>query len=439
MFYSLYGAYLKSKLKTLLPKDYLITDDTMLRAYTEFWMAKNGYKKNQDKPDFLNVLDDTDSRYYHEVMEEFLGLEYFGFLRFVIPCYILNPESLRIKFLRLNKGKDIVDITITILLIKKITREQIFKNLSKRREDILYENYEKNIQTEKIGYKLGTNDFRGVVLDVISFPMDIQDVILSSHCHLRKNVFDITSIFNDELKETKNKQLEYCARIHSKGINKNSIEILQPANFCQLSHKDWLKKMHIIYEKILALDPLDILCGIYISKKSSADFGTGLENNKKMLASNFVPNDIVTENTIVYELFRSNFPAGYREGNNCIIIFPTPFFVKKWAEDELLNDLLVTFVVENIWYKKLYEEHFGTVDYCGIIRDNINFITYEELQQVDLHAKEFKYTNALLFVNNIKDNIIRHDIFRVLEKNSPILKSVYCLSSDYYLQDLLRC
>lgn len=434
MFYSAYGNYLKSKLKGLLPKDYLITDEVMLLAYTEFWIVYNEFKNNKDvRPVFLEALDDKDAIYYKEVMGEFLGLEYFEFIQFVIPCYILRPESLRFNFFELKKDKDIVDITITILLIKEVVRD-LEKNISKNIENKLFVNYEKSAQTKKTEYILNKNDFSIILSDIISFPIDIQTVISASHCQLSKKVFEVTSILNDDLAEPKNKQLEYCAKIHSREMKRTDIEALTPANFCQLSYEEWLKKMYFVYGEIMKLDPLEILCGIHISKKTIIY----QKSSKRIIPSNLPFNDIVIENTLAYELFRANFSPKYRDGYGCMILFPTPYFIKKWVKDDLLYDQDVTFVVENIWHKKLYEEYFGTVDYCGVIREGIKFITYEELAEGSISSKESEYAHALIFMNNINDNVIQQDIFQVVEKNSPILNSIYCLSSDDYLQGLIK-
>lgn len=166
-----------------------------------------------------------------------------------------------------------------------------------------------------------------------TFSLD-QNWLARNENKLNKDAEEAVSIFNNVLLVSKEKQYEDCYRLYGKVPVLSIAESFIGSKFCSLKTDEEIVKvyMKITNGLIRSRNPLDVLCTIYVGKRTL--------NNTSFISAN----DIPLENSIVHHFFTSNInPRSIAD--EYIVFAPSPFFVKKMANDDMLRDMPITFVV----------------------------------------------------------------------------------------------
>ena len=90
---------------------------------------------------------------------------------------------------------------------------------------------------------------------------------------------------------------------------------------------------------------------------------------------------------LVYDLFTS----GLSLEDSVLVAFPSPFFVRKWSEDNLMKDYRTRFIVSSYEEKNLWENHFARFEK----RDNISFDTIDGI--VTKRETLYQFNRILVF------------------------------------------
>ena len=189
----------------------------------------------------------------------------------------------------------------------------------------------------------------------------VDDERLIMEYKIDKRAYEAAKIFNDELLESKEVQMQYSLLIYENKLEAELVgRLYMPSQFCKCDVESWRRHINGIKGKVLGVSPLDILCAITISKRTKKYIGKGNDTSIKFMPTTKSPNDIALENGIVFELLKRELSDKkiFDTGGDCVVFSPTPFFVRTWEQDTLLNKIRVKFVMNSKLEKELLEKHY---------------------------------------------------------------------------------
>jgi hypothetical protein len=124
------------------------------------------------------------------------------------------------------------------------------------------------------------------------------------------------------------------------------------------------KKLNTSLKILAAASPMDLVCALYLYKTFS------LSKAKEY----YHKNDIELENGMVYDLFSD---MAFSSESEILIIYPTPFFVRKWVADRRFSSRKVVMVMHSSAEKELIIFNYEEGSYSTKRIDNIRFLDDE--------------------------------------------------------------
>ena len=167
-------------------------------------------------------------------------------------------------------------------------------------------------------------------------------------------------------------------------------------------------------------NPLSVLCSLSLEKRTTSG------NSPISL------NDVSLENSLIYHYFTGQVASKDLNFYELIVMEPSPFFVKKMADDTVMKDAKITFIVENDDIKAIYEEHFENSNYSGQKGKKFCFTTEEEFYE-KLRGETVAistYRKTLIFVNRIKEEQKKKLWYEIISLNIISKHSIYFFGSD---------
>lgn len=172
--------------------------------------------------------------------------------------------------------------------------------------------------------------------------------------------------------------------------------------------------------------------------------------------------DVVIENTLIFDLFSSSIFMPLRnEEASILVVFPSPFFIRKWNECEKLNDCNVTFIVFDTREETQTENITATANllninysYPFVASSSERHFTFEDFNSWVLQEEEQnQYDKVLLFDTQNTDecrsellsklhSLGKRPEFFVLSSDSSFsdqLSIAYSIlnSEEYVIEDLI--
>lgn len=250
--------------------------------------------------------------------------------------------------------------------------------------------------------RLSQKMFRKLYCAVNLYPLGTKEF----HLQDRKSVMQLVHILSDELKEPRSRQLAFASDFYIRNLQQNELFALygQP-RFIQSqdesSRKALLKKALTLMAK---LSPLDVLCGITLSKNVSSNTAAGLTRMDHSTSPSIIPNDVSLENGLIFSLLESNLSADLELKEKVIIFFPTPFFVRKWTESPTLAKKPVTFVMQDSYSAELLHFYFSEGSYAEAVNPGVSFISYQDWKNSLASSKSFRWTQAVIFAASLSQS-----------------------------------
>lgn len=203
----------------------------------------------------------------------------------------------------------------------------------------------------------------------------------------------IADIFNNQLMETKAQQFKYLAAFYDKTTIDELLAKFRKSVFINLSQDEWKNKLNLIKRLVIKEgSPLDILCIVAASKKTT-------------MGTKTIPaNDTMLECTLIYNIYKNSLDLGMKSGTSCVVVGCSPFFIKKWAQDEEYIGYPVTFVVENADERDVLRTHFQNARYSGTNKKEIEIESLSEFANQVTEQGEFCYRNILVIGGGISED-----------------------------------
>ena len=416
MFESKLNRYLKKRLGVLLKNDTIIDDKLLLKLYCTFWL------NDGNESDFgANVWIDLDVAHedYFSLSQEVLTMEFFEYIRFVLGSYIFDIDTVENL---IGSNDDYAWTALQIFTIKDCTLDKKGR-LNKAVEKDLFEQYTIGISSYQIE-PIEKNEFLTLYFAINTFSLD-QNWLARNENKLNKDAEEAVSIFNNVLLVSKEKQYEDCNSLYGKVPVTSIAESFTGSRFCSLKTDEEIAKayMKITNGLMRARNPLDVLCTIYLGKRTL--------NNTSFI----FPNDVTLENSIVYHFFTSYInPRSIAD--DYIVFAPSPFFVRKMASDDVLRNIPITFVVADDNIRDIFIRHFNEIRYSGGKGNYFTFLSFDDYFKETVKEEGNAFNYSLIFANNIRDNTLKQ-LNAVLRRYQQTEQTVMVLSSDKYLQSFM--
>ena len=271
--------------------------------------------------------------------------------------------------------------------------EKLFReDLSEDALDRLYQVY---CDTEtNIAIRLSKEKFSALYRAINLYPLDNSE--LKIYASDSKNVMELLNILSEKLEEPRSRQLSFAADFYVRNLQEGALFAtygmpLFSRNRDEHERKKLLRKAVSLMAKT---SPMDVLCGISLSKKAS---------DCKLLSAapgdspTIIRNDVTLENGLIYSLLTSAFLANLEAETETIIFFPTPFFVRKWIADSALAKKKVTFVMGDSMSAELLNFYISEGTYTAKRDEKLSFICYETWLKSMEGDKKFHWKEAMLF------------------------------------------
>jgi len=264
-----------------------------------------------------------------------------------------------------------------------------------------------------------------------------EDQILMSF-GIDKKAYKATQILNDELQERKKTQMAYSILFYNSLFKADIIDNLyQPSAFCRFDESQWKRYINEVKKLVLSVSPLDMLCAIKISKRNKMHTGRGTETKIKYASVTKAPNDLALENGIVFELFKSMLIDRNLDETDCVVLMPSPFFIRAWEQDKFLNKIAVKFVLGSKLEKDLLEKHYKNPNYCGIVRENISFMYYDK-SKIGLDHYGNDNSKWLFFINDKELELKKEIISNATMESGQVVNDAIVFSSDNSVQEMIN-
>ena len=242
--------------------------------------------------------------------------------------------------------------------------------------------------------RLNKEKFSVLYRAVNLYPLDNSE--LKIYAPASKNIMELLNILSEKLEEPRSRQLSFAADFYVRNLQESALFAIYGTplfskNRDENERKKLLRKAVFLMAKA---SPMDVLCGISLSKKAS---------DGKLLSAapgdspTIIRNDITLENGLIYSFLTSDLLANLSAKTEAIIFFPTPFFVRKWIADSALAEKKVTFVMADSMSAELLNFYFSEGTYVTKRDKEMYVISYEAWMKSMEDGKEFHWKDAMLF------------------------------------------
>ena len=421
-------------LEKLLPRR-AVQDSTLLQAYATFHMMKEVTLSGANYAEIYRAASRKSAPYLYALLADFAALkmpfpedfvlmfdvQLDYFLRCVTPSLVADLRSFH-RFFE-EYGAPNLAAKVHYLVVLKLTsfkileadearaREKARTRSAKSEQEIpspeklfggdlsvdaLDRLYQVYCDTEtNTAIRLSKEKFSALYKAINLYPLDNSE--LKIYAPDSKNVMELLNILSEKLEEPRSRQLSFAADFYVRNLQEGALFAtygmpLFGRNRDEHERKKLLRKAVSLMAKT---SPMDVLCGISLSKKAS---------DGKLLSAapgdspTIIRNDVTLENGLIYSLLTSAFLANLSAETETIIFFPTPFFVRKWIADSALAKKKVTFVMGDSMSAELLNFYISEGTYTAKRDEKLSFISYEAWLKSMGGDKKFHWKEAMLFV-----------------------------------------
>lgn len=419
-----------------------ITDELLIRLYAKF----SNEKTLKDNPHYTNenfaeefprilklgnksLTKKTISKEYKEVMKKFLSLcpDPFSFLKFglagIIKDFTLAQNTLTdMGFSLLQTVPSAVLVLPLVVLTSKTNSNSDLEidpfNTVKRE-------LQKTIDTTNITkerYLLFFYSMQGYVLN--PYTKTIKEP--AQRVTAKKQAYDAIKIMKNDLKLSYTNQIKLCDIFYYSHNNKTPRTLLNSlkANDYQfIQDKATLDK--IFFRLCLSLKSTSaqmVLEGIYQLKKNESY--SLLENKTPSTVNKNRKRSTETECSIAYDMFTGTIS----QQDSILVMFPSPYFIRKWTEDNLLKPFHATFVVPTIEEKALWTHIFQVKK-----EDGKNYTIHTADSLIAAHKKnKISFNKILAFMLDYEKTPLKYPSQETNPHNLCLFISKYCKEADVY-------
>ena len=456
-------------LKKILPNK-AVKDSTLLQAYVTFHMMKKA-KSDIDYAETYRMASLEAAPYSYALLADFASLklpfpedfillfdvQFDFFLRCVTPSLVADLRSFHL-FFEKNGNPNLAAMAHHLVVMKLTSfkileadearaREKLRARSTKSdletapspekvpvcaigdalSEDALNRLYEVYCNTEtNASIRLNKDKFSALYRTVNLYPLDNSELKICAPAS--KNVMELLNVLSEKLEEPRSRQISFAADFYVRNLQEGALFAaygtpLFSRNRDENERKKLLRKAVFLMAKA---SPMDVLCGISLSKKAS---------DGKLLSAapgdspTIIRNDITLENGLIYSLLTSDLLANLSAKTETIIFFPTPFFVRKWIADSALAKKKVTFVMGDSMSVELLNFYISEGTYTAKRNEELSFISYEAWLKSMEDGKEFYWKEAMLFAAG--RSLEEQDAwYAAIKKNAKFPVEIYALISS---------
>ncbi|MDD3662744.1 MAG: hypothetical protein PHT84_02665 [Candidatus Pacebacteria bacterium] len=411
----------------------IVSEKTLLEVYGLLWGKKNNIKMSSENSIKGLYSIDSSLEGFTKITDDFLKIDFSLLLR-ALPGYIACPDRLE-SSLEVCED-DVIEMTSLIFLVKKwLSQENVLDNFLKNKA---FTSLKNRMRVNGFIKNLSDENLLEIIESIATYNLDWNSMMNIPINRINTEAYKAAYLFNNELLESKDKQFEYAAKIYEHKLsNEYILEYYYKTKFSSNEVQKAKEIMYEIKESVLKSCPLDIASALEISKKTlTYSYNSKGEFEKGTSGSAIEPNDIMLSISLAYRFFLGSISLNKNSDNQYLVFSPSSYFIRKWANDPVVRDLNpnITFVV-NEWKKILFETHFSNEDYCGSLRTDFNFKTYEEMRLESPLSRE--YESALIFPNLDLDSS-KSKISKTLLEDFPGIKRAYILSAEGDFKNFIR-
>ncbi|WP_446787604.1 hypothetical protein, partial [Macellibacteroides fermentans] len=308
--------------------------------------------------------------------------------KLVSPTYIANMDLAK-KFCesRALQEKDVINLIIAIKLLFLSECDSNFCSIDKK-----YKIYLEYVSTHAFA-PLKKREFENIYNSVNCYAID-ENWLAKNSLIKPETISRISQIFNNELMASKAQQRKYISAFYKKTTMDEMMSKFPKSVFSGLNDHERQKKLKEV--KIEALkaagNPLNALCIVDAGKKTTEGIRT-------------IPaNDTMLECILIYNIFKNSVDLSLKSVTSCVVVGPSPFFIKQWALDDEVIGYPVTFIIENEDERDALNVHFQNRSYSGANKKEIEVRSFDEFADEVKDNKELKYRNILVIGSGISGN-----------------------------------
>ena len=348
------------------------------------------------------------------------------FINLFIPDLVVDIDAL--KSISEPISGDQVSLLLNILTVKNLT-----KNLNlflKNDENSLWESYVNEVSSFPKSIALFQSRQELNQLIHALFSVDIgsgsnTDVFSDESETVRIRLLRIASIFFDDLQLSRSQALRICAKhiefkrnrklIEDEAGLKDEVEYLLDeipiSDF--LSRETATQKIRNAIEKLcnelnhraINSNPIDLHCALYLYKKQVYDIGL---NNDPKRSKPKRRLSVDVEDTVAFNLFTQELYDG--ENYRILLLLPSPFFIRKYGNNDYTRNLQTTVVVPDENYLAICSGQYANNPDSTKRNHNFTFITVDRYLGSDIYKSDY---DRVLYFENHTDSIRETDFERL--------------------------
>ena len=371
-----------------------VDDFFLMKLYARFSIEKGRSDKNEIPviPPMLSidesVLLSPKGKQYKEVSELFTGKvkDIYGFLRFGVTGVVRDYRQFREAGISLGfkpKTSFSEHLFIVVMDILRSESEDVSELYDKVMFDLSEKKHQENLTMERLNSLRSAMQTYGVrKSDSILTPnyaFKNADKDANSAIRLIKNKLGISSVVD---------QLDFC-KAYFRGCN--TVNTLYPryVEKQRLFNNDYdeqsvKSKIFEVIGRLSGTMPNMVIEAMYSQQKET--------NGANTSGSIYRNTNSQLECGIVFDCFSRTLNAE----ESSLIVFPSPFFIRRWAEDPDINRFQTTFIVPSKEEADLWRLTYGTSRYVQS-RRNFVFETLDDLLESRGKSEAFKFGRILVF------------------------------------------
>ena len=348
------------------------------------------------------------------------------FINLFIPDSVVDIDAL--KSISEPISDDQVSLLLNILAVKKLTKN--LKLFLKNDENSLWESYisEVSVFPKSIALFQTRQDLDKLIhtlysIDIVS--SSNTDVFPDESETVRIRLLRIASILFDDLQLSRSQALRICAKhiefkrnrklVEDEADLKDEIDYLLDeipvSDF--LSRKTAKQNVRNSIENLckelnhraINSNPIDLHCALYLYKKQVYDIGL---NNDPKRSKPKRRLSVDVEDTVAFNLFTKGLFD--REYYKILMLFPSPFFIRKYGNNDYTRNLQTTVVVPDENYMAIYSGQYANNPDSTKRNHNFMFITVDRYLGSDDYKSDF---DRVLYFENHTDSMRETDFERL--------------------------
>lgn len=301
------------------------------------------------------------------------------FFRLVIPDLVSNYSEFK-KYWGNHRDVNILTIAEHIIRIRE-TYYKAFKAVPESESkatvnpiEQLYSYYCELEKNENI--RLSKESFLDFYSLVNLHPLDFNLFALSKDARDKKSLFQLVDILNQRLDLSREQKLKICNELLD-GRKPHELSTQYISNFAkEKDPKEREMMLRQAFNTVGTASPLLIVSAIKYLRPIALSAKTG----SRLREENLAENDLSLECGLSYSLFASSAAdIFYTKSKKChvAILFPSPYFIRKWASDSLVKDIPADFVLLTSAEQALIQRAFTDSSYGESINEKHRFFNYQ--------------------------------------------------------------